>query len=225
VKKTITGGMLIAFEGGEAVGKTTQSRALLYWLMNEAGYETMLTREPGATHIGWNIRQMILDPVNRGLDDRAEALLYAADRAQHVRNVIRPNMENGLIVITDRYSDSSVAYQGIARGLGAERIAEISSWASYGLVPHLTIVLDMDPVRARARQKADPDRIEAEPMGFHYSVRGAFRGLAKNAPDRYLVVDAAQHPATVTGIICTRVSALLAAQSWDEPLPSQREET
>ncbi|MGA4539778.1 dTMP kinase [Uniformispora flossi] len=197
-------GYFISLEGGEGVGKSTQVEALAAWIRGK-GHEVVVTREPGATEIGKRLRAMLLDVENTGIDPRAEALLYAADRAEHVATVIRPALERGAIVITDRYVDSSVAYQGAGRELGAREIARVSRWATDGLQPDLTVLLDLDPEIGHARFTEAPDRLESEPQSFHHLVRGAFLDLAAADPDRYLVVDAAQEPDAVTTAIRHRL--------------------
>ncbi len=197
----------IVFEGGEGAGKSTQSRALADYL-EARGHQVRRTREPGGTPAAEAIREVLLDPANAGLDDRAEALLFAAARGDHAARVIRPALAAGDIVISDRYLDSSVAYQGVARGLGAEHVAELSLWATGGLVPDLTIVLDVDPLLGLARV-VGPDRLEAEPPEWHARVRQAFLDIASASPDRYLVLDGS-HPAEDLAVeIAVAVSALV----------------
>ncbi|HSA49587.1 MAG TPA: dTMP kinase [Yinghuangia sp.] len=197
-------GYFISLEGGEGVGKSTQVEALASWIRSK-GHEVVVTREPGATEVGKRLRAMLLDINNTGIDPRAEALLYAADRAEHVATVIRPALERGAIVITDRYIDSSIAYQGAGRELGTREIARVSRWASDGLQPDLTILLDLDPEVGHSRFTEAPDRLESEPQSFHHMVRSAFLDLAAADPDRYLVVDAAQEPDAVTTTIRHRL--------------------
>jgi dTMP kinase len=197
----------IVFEGGEGAGKSTQSRALADYL-EARGHQVRRTREPGGTPAAESIREVLLDPANAGLDDRAEALLFAAARGDHAARVIRPALAAGDIVISDRYLDSSVAYQGVARGLGAERVAELSLWATGGLVPDLTIVLDVDPVLGLARV-VGPDRLEAEPPEWHARVRQAFLDIASASPDRYLVLDGSRPAEDLAVEIAVSVSALV----------------
>ena len=149
------------------------------------------TREPGGTPAAEAIRHVLLDPANTGLDDRAEALLFAASRGDHAARVIRPALERGDIVISDRFMDSSVAYQGVGRDLGVERVAELSLWATRGLRPDLTILLDVDPEVGLARV-VGPDRLESEPLEWHRRVRQGFLEIAAAEPDRYLVLDASR---------------------------------
>lgn len=182
-------GAFIAFEGGEGAGKSSRALALAARL-RAAGHEVVTTHEPGDSRIGPQIRALLLDVANDGIDPRAEALLYAADRAEHVTSVILPALDRGAVVITDRYVDSSIAYQGVARGLGAEAIAELSWFATGGLRPDLTIVLDIPPVIARSRRSGPADRLEIEPEEFHAKVRIAYINMADAEPSRYLLLDA-----------------------------------
>jgi dTMP kinase len=203
----VTAARFIVFEGGEGAGKSTQSGALADYLQAR-GHAVCRTREPGGTPAAEAIRAVLLDPANSGLDDRAEALLFAAARGDHAARVIRPALERGEIVISDRYLDSSVAYQGVARGLGAERVAELSLWATGGLVPDLTIVLDVDPALGLERV-VGPDRLEAEPLEWHARVRQAFLDIATAAPDRYLVLDGSRPAEDLAVEIAVAVSALV----------------
>lgn len=189
-------GYLVAFEGGEGAGKTTQIEAFVQWL-EARGYEVVRTREPGGTEIGRKIRDILLDPAASGMDPKTEALLYAADRAQHVAEVITPALEEGKIVVSDRFVDSSLAYQGIARGLGLDEIFDMSKWATSGTLPDLVFFLDVDPAAGLARAGSEKDRIEAETEDFHAKVAGAYRELAARYPDRFTVVRADQTPAEV----------------------------
>jgi dTMP kinase len=182
-------GVFIAFEGGEGAGKSSRARALASRL-RAAGHQVVLTHEPGDSKIGPQIRAILLDVANVGLDPRAEALLYAADRAEHVAAIVRPALDRGAVVITDRYVDSSIAYQGFARGLGTETIAELSRFATGGLHPDLTVVLDVPPPIGRSRLHGVADRLESEADEFHARVRLAYVELADAAPARYLLVDA-----------------------------------
>ncbi|WP_093799804.1 dTMP kinase [Streptomyces sp. Wb2n-11] len=201
-------GFFIAMEGGDGAGKSTQVEALAEWIRNK-GHEVVVTREPGATPIGKRLRSILLDVSSAGLSNRAEALLYAADRAEHVDSVVRPALERGAVVITDRYVDSSVAYQGAGRDLSPTEIARISRWATDGLVPHLTVLLDVSPRTARERFTEAPDRLESEPPEFHARVRHGFLTLAAADPGRYLVVDAGQDPETVTTVVRHRLDQML----------------
>lgn len=201
-------GFFIALEGGDGAGKSTQVEALAEWIRAK-GHEVVVTREPGATAIGKRLRSIILDVSTSGLSDRAEALMFAADRAEHVDSVIRPALERGAVVITDRYIDSSVAYQGAGRNLAPTEIARISRWATDGLVPHLTVLLDVSPETARERFTEAPDRMESEPAEFHQRVRSGFLTLAAADPARYLVVDAGQEPEAVTTVVRHRLDQVL----------------
>ncbi|EYT61556.1 MULTISPECIES: dTMP kinase [Microbacterium] len=203
-------GVWITLEGGDGSGKTTQSNLLAQWL-EDSGRTVVRTREPGGSEVGQLIRDIVLH--HRGdIAPRAEALLYAADRAHHVATVVRPALHRGEIVLQDRYLDSSVAYQGAGRVLDATEIRDLSLWAAEGALPDLTILLDLDPAEARTRlDSADKpfDRLEAEQAEFHGRVRDAFLDLAAAEPDRFLVLDAAAAPEVIAERIRTRVAALL----------------
>ncbi|WP_329622649.1 dTMP kinase [Streptomyces sp. NBC_01255] len=201
-------GFFIALEGGDGAGKSTQVQALAEWIRAK-GHEVVVTREPGATPIGKRLRSILLDVSSAGLSNRAEALLYAADRAEHVDSLVRPALERGAIVLSDRYIDSSVAYQGAGRDLSPTEISRISRWATDGLVPHLTVVLDVSPETARERFTEAPDRLESEPPEFHARVRAGFLALAAADPSRYLVVDAGQEPEAVTTVVRHRLDRML----------------
>ncbi|MGW2705734.1 dTMP kinase [Streptomyces sp. NPDC001340] len=208
VQAPAANGFFIALEGGDGAGKSTQAEALAEWIRAK-GHEVVLTREPGATPVGKRLRSILLDVSSAGLSHRAEALLYAADRAEHVDTVVRPALERGAVVISDRYIDSSVAYQGAGRDLSPTEIARINRWATDGLVPHLTVLLDVAPEAARERFTEAPDRLESEPAEFHARVRAGFLTLAASDPGRYLVVDAAQEPEAVTTVIRHRLDTVL----------------
>lgn len=203
-------GVFITFEGGDGAGKTTQLEKLRAWLESE-GHTVVVTREPGGTDVGNELRNIILH--RRGfLAPRAEALLYAADRAHHVYTVVRPALERGDVVVQDRYLDSSVAYQGAGRVLSETEVRDLSLWATEGLLPQLTIVLDLPAAEARARREGDNrvfDRLEAESDDFHERVRDAYHRLAQAEPDRFLVVDATQSVDDIHHHIVERVRALL----------------
>ncbi|MFE5794651.1 dTMP kinase [Streptomyces sp. NPDC056503] len=201
-------GFFIALEGGDGAGKSTQVQALADWIRAK-GHEVVVTREPGATPIGKRLRSILLDVSSAGLSHRAEALLYAADRAEHVDSLVRPALERGAIVISDRYIDSSVAYQGAGRDLSPTEIARISRWATGGLVPNLTVLLDVSPETARERFTEAPDRLESEPPEFHARVRAGFLALAAADSSRYLVVDAGQEPEAVTTVVRHRLDRML----------------
>jgi dTMP kinase len=182
-------GLFVAFEGGEGAGKSTQVRRLADTLRSQ-GREVVTTFEPGDTPVGRELRQILLGHQTGPLDARTEALLYAADRAEHVASVVRPALERGAVCITDRYLDSSVAYQGAGRVLDPADVERISHWATGALLPHLTIVLDIDPALGLTRFDAPADRLESEPLAFHQRVREHFLALAARSPERYLVLDA-----------------------------------
>ncbi len=201
-------GFFIAVEGGDGAGKSTQAETLAEWVRAK-GHEVVITREPGATPMGKRLRSILLDVQSAGISHRAEALLYAADRAEHVDTVVRPALERGAVVISDRYIDSSVAYQGAGRDLSPTEVARISRWATGGLVPHLTLLLDVAPETARERFTEAPDRLESEPAEFHARVRSGFLTLAAADPARYLIVDAGQEPEAVSMVIRRRLDAML----------------
>ena len=201
-------GTFVALEGGEGAGKSTQLRLLEQWLADR-GHDVVVTREPGATPAGARIRAMLLDPATGPLAPRAEAMLYAADRAQHVAEVVRPALDRGAVVLTDRYVDSSLAYQGAGRELAADEVRRLSQWATGGLRPDLVVLLDVDPVVGLARAGDAPDRIEAESLEFHRRVREGFLHLAGDDPDRYLVVSAEQTPEAVLAQVQARLAECL----------------
>jgi dTMP kinase len=213
----VTTGLFVAFEGGEGAGKSTQSKLLATWL-GERGYEVVTTREPGATPIGRQLRQLLLDPDNGEIAPRAEALLYAADRAQHVATVIRPALARGAVVVSDRYVDSSLAYQGVGRSLSTGEVERLSQFATSGLRPDVTVLLDVPVTDGMARTSLRdelPDRLEAESEEFHERVRAAFRELAEAAPDRYLVIDARLPPDTIHRLIVRRIADFVPELSPD----------
>jgi dTMP kinase len=210
-------GMFIAFEGGEGTGKTTQARLLAIWL-REQGYDVVTTHEPGATKVGMRLRALLLDTSHTGMSPHAEALMYAADRAEHVSAVIEPALARGAIVITDRYIDSSLAYQGAGRGLLTEEIVRLNRWATGGRLPDLTVLLDMPPEAGLDRRTASADRLEAEPAEFHRRVRAGFLVLARAEPSRYMVLDAAQPTSAVSREIKDRIQELL-----PDPVPREAE--
>jgi dTMP kinase len=203
-------GCFVALEGGEGAGKSTQAE-LLATALRERGHEVLVTREPGNTAVGARLRQLLLDPAVE-LTDEAEALLYAADRAEHVARVVRPALERGDVVVTDRYVDSSIAYQGYGRGLGPDAIGHLSQWATAGLLPDLTVLLDL-PVdegmaRARARGRAaglETDRLEAEARVFHERIRQGFLELVAADSPRYALVDATRGPDDVAADVLEAV--------------------
>jgi dTMP kinase len=189
-------GFFLAFEGGEGAGKSTQIEAFVEWL-RARGDDVVTTREPGGTSIGEQIRKVLLDPEGKSMDPHAEALLYAADRAQHVAEVIKPALEAGKTVVSDRFIDSSLAYQGLARGLGLQDVYEISKWAVDNTLPELVVYLKLDARTGLRRKTTERDRIELEEDGFHEKVANAYAELARTFPERFVVVDAARPPAEV----------------------------
>ena len=203
-------GLFITLEGGDGSGKSTQARLLTDWLEGQ-GRSVLRTREPGGTDVGVEIREIVLH--HRGeIAPRAEALLYAADRAHHIATKVRPALARGETVIQDRYLDSSVAYQGAGRVLEQGQVRDLSLWAAEGLLPDLTILLDLDETVARGRLDADNkrfDRLEAEKNEFHARVRAAFLELAAAEPERFVVVDAAAPVDTIAETIRARVATLL----------------
>jgi len=206
----VTAGVWITFEGGDGSGKTTQAQLLTRWF--EEQHRTVLhTREPGGSEVGTLIRNIVLH--HRGdIAPRAEALLYAADRAHHVATVVRPALARGEVVIQDRYLDSSVAYQGAGRVLDAAEVRDLSLWAAEGALPDLTVLLDIDPLVSRQRLDADDkpfDRLEAEKIEFHTRVRDAYLELAAAEPARFLVVDATLPASEIATQIQDRVAAHL----------------
>jgi len=202
-------GLFITFEGGDGSGKSTQVGLLTAWLESES-HEVVHSREPGGTELGVELRNIVLH--RRGhIAPRAEALLYAADRAHNVATKVRPALERGAVVIQDRYLDSSVAYQGAGRVLGADEVRELSLWATEGLLPDLTVLLDLDPTIGRARIAGGVyDRLEEEKNDFHERVRASYLSLAEAEPERFLLLDATDDVETIAAAIRTRVVALLA---------------
>ena len=211
-------GLFLALEGGEGAGKSTQARLLAIWLRDQ-GFDVVATHEPGATKIGMRLRALLLDTAHTGMDARAEALMYAADRAEHVQSLILPALERGAVVVTDRYIDSSLAYQGTGRQVQVADIAEVNRWATGGLMPDLTIVLDLPPVEGLGRRHSSADRLESEPLEFHQRVRSGFLSLAAAEPARYLVLDATRPEAEISREIQARVRMLL-----PDPVPFATEE-
>ena len=199
-------GTFIAFEGGEGTGKSTQSKLLKKWL-EDRGETVVLSREPGGTDLGQGLRKILLGHETGAISPRAEALLYAADRAHHVYSVIRPALAKGEVVISDRYFDSSIAYQGAGRILSPGEVARISRWATESLFPTLTIVIDLSAETGLGRLKSH-DRLEAEPLAFHERVRQEFLQIARLDPERYLVVDGTQTVDQIHNEIINRVSTI-----------------
>jgi dTMP kinase len=216
-------GAFIVFEGGEGAGKSTQVD-LLAAALTAQGREVLVTREPGATELGARIRSLLLDRLNGPLTvtPRSEALLYAADRADHVASVVRPALANGSVVISDRYIDSSLAYQGAGRTLPAEEISWLSAWATGGLKPDLVVLLDIDPTAGLTRvdRRGSADRLEIEAPDFHERVRYKFLDLAAADPRRYLVVDATEPREQIAAKVIARVEALLPSPELDESVPA-----
>jgi dTMP kinase len=208
---TSRAGLFIAFEGGDGAGKSTQA-ARLAETLESRGLSVLRTREPGGTPIGEKLRALVLDHGHGHIDARTEALIFAASRAAHAEQVIRPALERGGIVLTDRYIDSSVAYQGAGRGLGAEAVRSLNEWATSGLEPQLTVLLDVEPDLGRSRRTAGDageDRMESEADHFHAQIRAAFLKLAEDRPEAYLVLPARLPVDELAGRILARVDALL----------------
>jgi dTMP kinase len=208
-------GVFIAFEGGEGTGKSTQSKLLKEWL-EARGASVVLSREPGGTDLGQGLRKILLGHETGAISPRAEALLYAADRAHHVFSVIRPALAEGKVVITDRYFDSSIAYQGAGRVLAPGEVARISRWATESLFPTLTIVIDL-PAEIGIGRLHNPDRLEAEPLAFHERVRREFLHIARLDPERYLVVDGKQDIQEIHAAIIACVAEIPALNKTDKP--------
>ena len=200
-------GVFVAFEGGEGAGKSTQARLLDAWL-TEQGYAVVLTHEPGDSAVGQQLRRILLDPDTGALDHRAEALLYAADKAEHVDKVVKPALARGAVVVTDRYVDSTLAYQGAGRDLQPAEVERIARWATADLRPDLTVLLDVDPELGLGRFNA-PDRLESEPMTFHQRVRQSFLALAAEDPEHYLVVDGRRERDEIARAVRERLGSAL----------------
>lgn len=202
-------GVFITFEGGDGGGKSTQV-ARLAESLRALGHEVVASREPGGTPIAEKIREVLLDPANHEMGDRTEALLFAAGRAEHVHHLIRPALERGAIVISDRFMDSSIVYQGMGRGLGAQDVMGLNMWATGNLKPHLTIVLDVDAGFGLDRI-GEKDRIEQASRELHDKVRQGYLQLAAAEPERYLVVNAQQPIDVIAAEVLARVEQLLQA--------------
>ena len=198
-------GLFIAFEGGDGAGKSTQVRALVDWL-GAHDRDVLVTRQPGGTELGTALRNLLLHGDH--VAPRAEALLYAADKAHHVDELIRPALARGTDVITDRYVDSAIAYQGSGRDLGINEIRDLQYWAVGNLVPDLTVILDVPASVGRTRRGAEHDRLESEADDFHEAVRQSFLSLAAADPDRYLVLDGTDDPANLSAAVIARVATL-----------------
>ena len=203
-------GVFITLEGGDGSGKSTQSAILTEWLV-DAGHTVVHSREPGGTDLGLELRDIILH--RRGyIAPRAEALIYAADRAHNIATKVRPAIERGDVVIQDRYLDSSVAYQGAGRVLDATEVRDLSLWATEGLMPDLTILLDLDAASGRSRldeSRTTYDRLEAEQQDFHERVRQGYLELARAEPERFLVLDATRPVDELAAAIRDRVVGLV----------------
>ena len=202
-------GIFIVFEGGDGVGKTTQVDILCKWLAN-AGHDVLKTFEPGDSTVGAMIRQIVLDPATGEMSPRAEALLYAADKAQHVFAVVRPALERGAVVVCDRYVDSMLAYQGAGRVLQLADLERIAHWATEDLQPDLTVVLDAE-LRDAVHAKSDKDRLESAGEKFHERARLFFLELARREPERYLVLDARASREEIAAWVAARVAPLLSS--------------
>jgi dTMP kinase len=203
-------GLFVCFEGGEGGGKSTQSRLLRDWL-ESAGHTVVLTFEPGDTAVGKELRRIVLSPETGELGNRTEVLLYAADKAEHVDTVVLPALERGEVVITDRYVDSSLAYQGAGRAEDVAGVEQVQRWATRDLRPHLTVLLDVEPAAGLGRFEGR-DRIEGESLEFHQRVREKFLELAAADPEHYLVLDARGSIDDLHAAVRERVAGLLGAR-------------
>jgi len=208
-------GVFVCFEGGEGGGKSTQARLLRDRLVDR-GYAVLLTHEPGDTPVGKDLRRIVLSPETGELAHKTEFLLYAADKAEHVETLVRPALARGQVVITDRYVDSTLAYQGAGRSLDVADLEEVSRWATGDLRPHLTVVLDLEPEEGLGRFEGR-DRIEGEGLEFHQRVRRSFLELAGRHPDHYLVLDARAPIEQIAEQIAVRVEPLLAQAARSAP--------
>ncbi|MGA8979447.1 MAG: dTMP kinase [Pedococcus sp.] len=198
----MTDGLFIAFEGGDGAGKSTQV-TLLREALESAGRTVTVTRQPGGTELGHQIRDLVLHGAH--VAPRAEALLFAADKAHHVDQLIRPALDRGEVVLTDRYTDSSVAYQGAGRDLGAQEIHDLNMWAVADLVPDLTVVVDISAQEGRRRRGDVHDRLEAEADAFHEAIRAHYLAMAQGNPQRYLVVDGTQPAEEIHAAVVARL--------------------
>jgi dTMP kinase len=203
-------GFFIAMEGGEGAGKSTHAKRLAQFLESQ-GYEVVLTREPGGTPTAEKIRAILLDPEIKDMPDQTEALLFAAARGDHARNKIKPALERGAVVICDRYIESSVAYQGVARGLGADQIRELSEWATEQLLPDFTIYMDV-PAEDSEQRMEGTDRMEIQSREFHYAVHQAFREMSEQSSKPNILIDATQPKDEVELAIRDAVMAVLPKQ-------------
>jgi dTMP kinase len=204
-------GVLIAFEGGDGAGKSTQATLLVAWL-TERGHEVVATRQPGGTPVGSAVRAILLEPATGRLSPRTEALLYAADKAEHVDTVVLPALERGAVVVTDRYVDSTLAYQGAGRALAADDLRWLVDWATRRVLPDLTVLLDVDSDTGGSRLSG-LDRLEAEPADFHRRIRQRFHELAEGEPHRYLVCDGRAAADEIAVAVRERVHELLASRT------------
>jgi len=202
-----TTGVFVCFEGGEGSGKSTQAALLDEWLRGE-GYAVRLTFEPGDTEVGRRMREIVLDPATGELSHRTESLLYAADKSEHVDTVVQPALARGEVVVTDRYVDSMLAYQGAGRDLEVVEVEQVARWATRDLRPHLTVVLDLEPEHGLGRFEAR-DRIEGESLAFHERVREFYLARAKADPDHYVVLDARLPVDDIASEVRDRVRPLL----------------
>ena len=203
-------GLFIAIEGGEGAGKSTHAKRLAEYL-ETLGQEVILTREPGGTPTAEKIRSILLDPEITDMPDQTEALLFAASRADHAANLIRPALERGATVICDRYFDSSVAYQGYSRGLGAEKVRDLSLWATGNLIPDFTIYLDV-PAEAGEQRMDGTDRMEIQSRDFHEAVHQAFRDIAATSSYPNVVIDATAPKDEVATAVRAAIDGVLAAR-------------
>jgi dTMP kinase len=210
-------GAFVVFEGGEGTGKTTQIHALKDWIEGTLGREVLVSFEPGGTALGKKIREMLLDPSLPKMDARCEALLFAATRAEHVAQVIRPAVEAGKVVLCDRYWDASRAYQGAGRKLGFAAIDQLNVWGTRSFFPDRVFLFDLDPSkgldRARERQNGKLDRLESESMKFHQDVRNAYLYLARTDPQRYRVLDASQSIDSLFALLTQDLAQCLSSNS------------
>ncbi len=204
---TTTPGLFVVFEGGDGVGKSTQVVELVSRLRNRR-IEPVVTRQPGGTPIGEKLRELLLDPGHPELTARTEALVYAADKAQHVEEVILPALAHGKVVVCDRYVDSMIAYQGAGRVLDLAEVEQVARWATGGLRPNLTVLLDIDPAEAVANIRQQ-DRLEAAGLDFHRRAREHFLRLAGEDPERYLVLGARESRENIAEKVAEKVLALL----------------
>lgn len=207
-------GIFISIEGGEGSGKTTQTEFIRRYLAGR-GFDVLLTFEPGGTKVGKRIRRIILDPSSRGIDRICELFLYLADRAQHVRDVIEPALKKGQVVVSDRFTDATVAYQGFGRGISRQLIRILNTAAASGVKPDLTICLDLGPHEGlrRAKRKGIKDRIEDEGLSFHERVREGYLRSAGEEPSRIKIVKVVSPPSRVFGSIKKHIDSVIRRRS------------